>query len=291
MLAALDAHEVVIKETIAREFLEEYLTVEQTANCLGISGLDVCRLITSGAIPAYRFYFPSGQISMPLRLRRGDVAELLRAERADPPDVPPAALYYMLRPSPLRKPSGLGWLLSAIGVWAVTLALYLALPSSPPFGIAIAILLGAVLTAYFGGLVFLLRRDYNTGPTSSLFWARAVGLEPVSALLHLLTTTVLLSQLVFASLYWYVGLVARGAFSESLSRIDALYLSVTTFTTTGYGDIHPTIALTRALTIGQMSLTFVLVAVVISMVVRRVTAPGAERFVDLSRHASSGWTE
>ena len=54
----------------------------------------------------------------------------------------------------------------------------------------------------------------------------------------------------------HYGLATSDAdnYSEALSRLDALYFTVTTLATVGYGDITPTSALTRSVTTGQMVL-------------------------------------
>ena len=52
-----------------------------------------------------------------------------------------------------------------------------------------------------------------------------------------------------------------GSYSEPLSRLDALYFTVTTLATVGYGDITPTAPETRAFTIIQIVLGVALLGV------------------------------
>ncbi len=286
MLAAMDAHKEVIEDTISRGFLEEYLSVDQASQYLGLTGVEVCELIVRGQLPAYRLHFPTGQVSMPLRIRRADLSGLLTAEPLYPPDLDASTLYYFSRPSPLRRPPPLGWLLYTLGIVGLVVAVYLAAPAALTFAILSTAVAIVLLGVYLAMLVFLLRLDYNTGGNSTIFWMRLLGSEPVSVLLHLTTTTVLLSLIVFASAYRSIDLALADSFSEPLSRMDALYFSVTTFSTTGFGDIHPLSATARAVCSGQMALTFLLVSVVIAMIVRRITTPGSERFVSQGRQGS-----
>jgi voltage-gated potassium channel len=58
--------------------------------------------------------------------------------------------------------------------------------------------------------------------------------------------------LVFANVYYLLANGPPGSFTESLTRTDALYFSVTIFTTVGFGDISPVTQTARALVTGQM---------------------------------------
>jgi voltage-gated potassium channel len=58
--------------------------------------------------------------------------------------------------------------------------------------------------------------------------------------------------LLFATTYFLVARSSGGAFTEQLSRTDALYFSVTIFSTVGFGDITPTAPSTRVLVMFQM---------------------------------------
>jgi voltage-gated potassium channel len=54
---------------------------------------------------------------------------------------------------------------------------------------------------------------------------------------EVLATTVPLFLLLFASAYFTMGRAAPADFSQHLNRTDALYFTVTTFSTVGYGDV------------------------------------------------------
>jgi hypothetical protein len=58
--------------------------------------------------------------------------------------------------------------------------------------------------------------------------------------------------LLFASTYLRISRDAPDSFSEALGRTDALYFTVTVFTTVGFGDIAPRSELARILTMIQM---------------------------------------
>ncbi len=58
--------------------------------------------------------------------------------------------------------------------------------------------------------------------------------------------------LVFASTYFVMQRASAGSFTEPLTRTDALYFSVTVFSTVGFGDIAPKSEAARVVLIVQM---------------------------------------
>ncbi|WP_344049703.1 potassium channel family protein [Streptomyces thermoalcalitolerans] len=66
-------------------------------------------------------------------------------------------------------------------------------------------------------------------------------------------TTLSLFLLLFASAYFLLDRATAGSFSESLTRTDALYFALTTFTTVGYGDITARSQTARVLVMLQMT--------------------------------------
>lgn len=82
---------------------------------------------------------------------------------------------------------------------------------------------------------------------------RAVGALSVSAPLFLT---------LFATAYFIMGSAQPGTFSEPMSRLDALYFSVTTFATVGFGDITAVSPSARAVVTVQMVGDLVLVGLI-----------------------------
>jgi voltage-gated potassium channel len=80
--------------------------------------------------------------------------------------------------------------------------------------------------------------------------ARNPGLRAAEAL----ATTVPLFLLLFASFYFAVGRANPANFSQHLTRTDALYFTVTTFSTVGYGDITAVSQAVRLVVTAQMLL-------------------------------------
>ncbi len=70
-----------------------------------------------------------------------------------------------------------------------------------------------------------------------------------------LAMTVPLFLVLFAATYYWMSALSAGSFSqEDLTRTDALYLTVTIFSTVGFGDISPVTEGARLVVSGQMIL-------------------------------------
>ncbi|WP_406058025.1 potassium channel family protein [Streptomyces sp. NBC_01077] len=67
--------------------------------------------------------------------------------------------------------------------------------------------------------------------------------------------------LLFSATYYLLERSAPGSFTEAMSRTDALYFTMTVFSTVGFGDIAPRSELARLLTTGQMTANFLLIGV------------------------------
>ena len=98
-----------------------------------------------------------------------------------------------------------------------------------------------------GGLLILL---VISAGRSRNFKAEYPALRAAEAL----ATTVPLFLLLFASAYYVMERANPDSFSHSLTRTDALYFVVTTFTTVGYGDITATSQSARLVVTVQMLL-------------------------------------
>jgi hypothetical protein len=75
----------------------------------------------------------------------------------------------------------------------------------------------------------------------------------------------------FASSYWAQSIHDPLSFSEPLTKLDATYFTLTTFTTTGYGDIAAKSQAARALVVGQMCFGFIVLSIVIALAVSRLS--------------------
>ncbi len=71
--------------------------------------------------------------------------------------------------------------------------------------------------------------------------------------LEALGSSVPLFLVIFATTYFVMGSTDPSRFSESISRLDALYFSITIFTTVGFGDITATSPSARATVTVQMA--------------------------------------
>ncbi|PKH40955.1 Ion channel [Nocardioides alpinus] len=79
-----------------------------------------------------------------------------------------------------------------------------------------------------------------------------------------------LTLLVFALTYYTLAVRSDGQMSGIVTKLDALYYAATTMTTVGYGDIHPTGQLARAVTTLHLGVNVVFVAVVARLVNNRI---------------------
>lgn len=71
----------------------------------------------------------------------------------------------------------------------------------------------------------------------------------------------------FANAYYVLSLHGRDCFGSSLSRIDAIYFTMTTLSTVGYGDIAPTSGTCRLIASGQMLVTMLFLTIFVGLLV------------------------
>jgi hypothetical protein len=146
----------------------------------------------------------------------------------DPPEDPPDQLILYFG-GPLKPSELIGW--PALGALPA-----LAMIPSFPFWLDKCILGLSVLTI------------------SSLLWAASIAYTHERAWVGgsrlqgslILGSFVLGQMLFFAAMYNMVS-STRGSFSEPLTPASAIYFSVTAWTTTGFGDIHPVSSSARLL--------------------------------------------
>jgi hypothetical protein len=77
---------------------------------------------------------------------------------------------------------------------------------------------------------------------------------PVLRAVEAIALVATLFIVVMASIHYSLAAATPSSYSEVLSRLDALYFTVTTLATVGYGDITPTSSVTRSVTMVQMVL-------------------------------------
>ena len=93
---------------------------------------------------------------------------------------------------------------------------------------------------------------------------------PAARAVSALVVTVPLFLVVFATIYHLMSLADRTQWSEPLTRLDALYFTVTVLATVGFGDITPVSQTARTVTLVQMIAGLTLVGVIARVVVGAV---------------------
>ena len=117
--------------------------------------------------------------------------------------------------------------------------LYYVLPLDQPFGV------GAAVRVLISLVVFAVITVWQG---RAIIGSRYPGMKAFEALGLLFP----LYLLVFASTYFVMERTAAASFTEPLTRTDALYFSVTVFSTVGFGDIAPKSEAARIVLIVQM---------------------------------------
>jgi len=168
-------------------------------------------------------------------------------------------------------------------------------PRAPARRIALATLRAATSTAVLVALYYLLPLDRDA--TWASVATLAVGLAALIALVifqvrwilsspfpglravEALATSIPLFLLLFASTYFVLERLSSGNFSQSLTRSDSLYFTVTVFSTVGFGDITPKTELARLLVTCQMVADVIILGLAVKVIVGAVKSrrPGPAR--------------
>lgn len=119
------------------------------------------------------------------------------------------------------------------------LATYYLLPLEGSFDVTSAVVLVCSLAALGVSVTFHAR---------SIVRSATPRLRAIEAL----TTSVVVFLVLFALTYCLMNNGSQQAFSEPLTRTDALYFTVTVFSTVGFGDITPVSEPARIVTMVQM---------------------------------------
>jgi voltage-gated potassium channel len=178
--------------------------------------------------------------------RRAAVTPMARHEREDLPEHAPRRLV-------LRA------LLRGLVTSTLLVALYFTLPLTGSVDATAALFLLAGLLAFTGLVVWQVQ---------TVARARYPGLRAIEGL----ATAIPLFLLLFAAAYVLIADGQGEAFTEPLSRIDALYFTVTVFATVGFGDIAPRSDLARIVTTIQMVGDLLVVGVVLRVMLGAVKA-------------------
>jgi voltage-gated potassium channel len=148
--------------------------------------------------------------------------------------------------------------LRAVGTTAALVAIYYLLPLDHTSIWIAATTLVLGLLALIALLIFQVR---------SIITAPFPGLRALEAL----ATSLPLFLLLFSSTYLVMAAASISNFGEKLTHTDALYFTVTTFTTTGFGDIAAKSEGTRLLVTGQMVVDLVILGIGAKVILGAVT--------------------
>jgi Ion channel len=153
----------------------------------------------------------------------------------------------------------------------VVTALYYLLPfDRSATGVAVTLLVAGLVV--FVGLV--------------AFQVRAIIASPFPGLraIEALATSVPLFLALFAGTYFVMARLSPGSFTAPLTRTDALYFTVTVFSTVGFGDITAKTEAARLVVTGQMIADLVILGLAIKAIVGAVRR-GRQRQPQAADHA------
>ncbi|HEX6500584.1 MAG TPA: potassium channel family protein [Micromonosporaceae bacterium] len=145
----------------------------------------------------------------------------------------------------------------------ILIFVYYVLPLDRPFESSLLTLIGGMLL--FGlvlawQIAMIVRADY-----------------PALRAVEGLSTAIPLFLLLFAAAYFEMAHSHQHAFTEPLTRTDALYFTVTVFATVGFGDIAPVIQEARIAATVQMVLDLLIIGVLVRAVFGLVRATQEHR--------------
>ncbi|WP_282944093.1 potassium channel family protein [Cellulomonas endometrii] len=149
-------------------------------------------------------------------------------------------------------------LLSALATAAVMVALYYLLPLGRVSDHSIV----AALVAVVAVLVTMIGWQVR---------AILVSKEPAIRATQSLAATTPTYLLSFAAIYYILSQTDPASFTEALSRTDGIYLTVTIFTTVGFGDISAQSETARLVVTAQMLLNLVVLGLGIKVILGAVT--------------------
>ena len=195
---------------------------------------------------------------------------------SEAPPREPAAAAGQHTPSrePRSRGRAVGALVSSAVVSVAVVVGYFVLPFTSTLTRATVVLLGVGLCA----VVLLLAWHLRSIVRSPYPRVRALAA---------LATTVPIFLVVFATTYFVMSRTDQAQFSEPLSRLDAMYYTMTIFSTVGFGDITPTTEAARATTTLQM-LGDVIVVGLVARVIVGAMQRGVRRKEEAARDSVGG---
>jgi hypothetical protein len=160
----------------------------------------------------------------------------------------------------LEKPA-VPYLVRALGACALLVGIYYLAPVEPEatggqllLRLVLAVAATAVVAMLIGRLVVRLAQDRP-------------GARPASLLVALFGGVVL-----FALVDYLIAVSRPGQFVELQTKTDALYFAVATLATVGYGDVHASGQLARAVVTGQQLFNLAVLATGGTVLVNRLAA-------------------
>ena len=148
--------------------------------------------------------------------------------------------------------------LRALRATVALVAIYYLLPLDHTSTWVAATILVIGLVAFIALVIFQVRW---------IIRSRFPGLRAVEAL----ATSLPLFLLLFSSTYVFMAAVSASNFGEKLTHTDALYFTVTVFTTVGFGDITAKTEGARLLVTGQMVADLVIIGIGAKIILGAVT--------------------
>ena len=87
-----------------------------------------------------------------------------------------------------------------------------------------------------------------------------------------MATSVPTLLVIFAGTYYVMGVTSPDWFSESMSKLDSLYFTITVFATVGFGDITATAPESRAAVTLQMVVNLLVLSIGLRVILGAVQA-------------------
>jgi voltage-gated potassium channel len=141
----------------------------------------------------------------------------------------------------------------------IVIALYFVMPLDGRRGWSTVVVLALGLLAFAAVLALQL-------------WQIMRADHPRLRAVQALSTSLPAFVVIFAATYVVMDSGDTQAFSERLTRIDALYFTITVFSTVGFGDITPTSQPARVVTMVQMVVDVILIGLVAKVLLGAVNA-------------------